>query len=494
MPAGQPQVGEVWEMLDGTGRSVRGVVSDISPTILTLVSFTGNRFRTTPSRLDITWRFSQPPPPTALRCNRRGCGQPGIMRFQRGMSPEWVCPRHLPVGVQATLTTESLGVPQTPQAPEQVLSRCPGCTLEVEPIEDARCSTDIITFWQCPACNARWGAWSLTPEWGARDERTASFIREVLTAYSEHLRALHVTISQIDALPGVIEMLLRSPHLEETLPSTIPQMYSFLGFNLRPNFDLPDTTPIIIRVTGAPIVRAVAPTVNERGWRLLPQAPRPTIEQTAAQLAHALRMDRELRPDRDRPLRPGEIAIVGDTEYVGRFPIRREIQIEPLVEPFAPASPDETALMTAMAPTPYAAVGQRWVNRSTGDLVEVTRVRLTDDRSTQAVHFRRVADGIESSHALVLEDFLRECRPYVAKSSAPVQVPVAQVIKDEEWEHIDSGEVVTIDTVDTRRDLVIVQQKEGKRRSVPLYEFANAKWRKIVRRTSFDRLLDLEDD
>lgn len=475
----------MWEMLDGTGRSVRGVVSDISDTILTLVSFTGNRFRTTPRGLDVSWRFSQPPPPTALRCNRRGCSQPGIMRFQRGVSPEWVCPRHLPVGVQATLTTESLGVPETPQAPEQVLSRCPGCTLQVEPIEDARCSTDIITFWQCPACNTRWGAWSLTPEWGARNERTCSFIREVLAAYSEHLRALHVTIGHLEVLPGVIEMLMRTPHLEETTPATIPQMYSLLGFNLRPNFDLPQTTPIIIRVSGAPIVR-MAPPEASGGWRLLPQAPRPTIEQTAQQMAQALRMDRALRP--------GEIAVVGEPEYVGRFPIRREIPVQPLVEPFSPASPDETALMTAMAPTPYAAVGQRWVNRSTGDLVEVTRVQPTDDRTTQAVHFRRVADGIESSHALVLEDFLRECRPFVAKSSAPMQVPVVEVIKDEEWEHRDSGEVVVIESVDTKRDLVIVVQKEGKRRSVPWYEFANAKWRKIVRRTSFDRLLDLEDD
>jgi hypothetical protein len=388
--------------------------------------------------------------------------------------------------VQATLTTESLGVPQTPQAPEQTLSRCPGCTLQVEPIEDARASTDIITFWQCPACNTRWAAWSLSPEWGARDERTCGFIREVLADYAARLRSMHVTIGHLEVLPGVIEMLMRTPHLEGTSPATIPQMYSLLGFNLRPNFDLPQTTPIIIRVSGAPIVRPATDPPAPGGWRLLPQAPRPTIEQTAAQLAHALRMDRELRP--------GEIAVVGEPEYVGRFPIRRELQIEPAVEPFEPASPDETALMTAMAPTPYAAVGQRWVNRSTGDLVEVTRVQPTDDRSTQAVHFRRIADGIESSQALVLEDFLRECRPYVAKSSAPVQVPVVEVLKDEEWEHRDSGEVVTIDTVDTRRDLVVVVQKEGKRRSVPLYEFANAKWRKIVRRTSFDRLLDLEDD
>jgi hypothetical protein len=157
-------------------------------------------------------------------------------------------------------------------------------------------------------------------------------------------------------------------------------------------------------------------------------------------------------------------------------------------------SPEEVSWVAGQttAVSPYVHVGQRWT--MSGDLIEVTRINQTDDQSAMMVHFKRVADGIESSTALLINDFLSYCRPYVLKSSEPVAPPTIVVLKDEEWEHRESGEVVVIDYLDSKRDLVIVVPKNGKPKSVPFYEFANAKWRKIIRRTSYDRILELEDD
>ena len=39
-----------------------------------------------------------------------------------------------------------------------------------------------------------------------------------------------------------------------------------------------------------------------------------------------------------------------------------------------------------------------------------------------------------------------------------------------------------------------IVQKDGKRRSVPLLEFAEARWRRIIRKTAWEKLLEGDDD
>lgn len=496
MPEGNPIVGEVWSMIDQTGRTVRGIVADVTPNVITLVSFTGNRFRVAPARMLAGWVFSQLAPATALRCSRGRCTQAGTLRFQRGTTPEWVCPRHLPVGVQASLTTESIGLPQTvtPTLTEQ----CPVCENEdVEPTEDARVSTRFVTFWQCGGCATRWGALEI-PASLPRLE-IPDYVRMAIQNFVAVARELQVTITEIHASPNLYLHL----HLQAGAVPSAAGHPEYLGYPLVSDASLGNDPRVVLRTRGAPVVRP-APRAGDV-LAMTPQGPQwtaPVGPEVTESVAQALRQDRAERrvPNPLASLMgavgaifegldmPAEVMSdlaamhgihVSESEYVGAFPIRQEIPIPPL-----PGTPT----------TPFVAVGQKWVQRKTGDILEVTRVQPTDDRTTTAVHFRRVSDGVESSSAMVLEDFLAECRPFTQKNSAPAPVPSVFVLQDEEWEHIESGEVVKIDSVDSKRDLVIVAQKDSKRRSVALFEFVNAKWRKIVRRTAYARLLDDGDD
>lgn len=160
----------------------------------------------------------------------------------------------------------------------------------------------------------------------------------------------------------------------------------------------------------------------------------------------------------------------------------------------AEASPRESnGLLAEMAPTPFISKGTRWVNSSTGDIVEVAYLgRSTEIPHEPVIHFRRVSDDMEVNQLLLQRDFETMFRPYTQETT-PKNRPeaVVEVLKDEEWEHVESGEVVRIESVDTKRNLVIVVAKE-RRKSVPMLDFVNAKWRRIVRKTAFERLM--EDD
>jgi hypothetical protein len=150
---------------------------------------------------------------------------------------------------------------------------------------------------------------------------------------------------------------------------------------------------------------------------------------------------------------------------------------------------DTNGLLSEMAP-PYVSKGTRWVNRSTGDIVEVDHLGRSTDGGDPIVHFKRISDTHESNSVVLQRDFENMFRPF-AQETPKIAERVVEVLKDEEWEHGESGEVVRIDQVDTKRNLVIVMASD-KRRSVPMLDFVQAKWRKIVRKTAYARLL--EDD
>jgi hypothetical protein len=157
----------------------------------------------------------------------------------------------------------------------------------------------------------------------------------------------------------------------------------------------------------------------------------------------------------------------------------------------APES-DATELLDAMAPSPFISAGTRWVNRASGEIVEVSRMGRSDDRGETVVHFKRVSNDLEANMVLLQRDFETMFRPFGPEVSKKAREAVVEVLKDEEWEHIESTEAVTIDSVDTKRNLVIVLGRDQKRRSVPMLDFVNAKWRKIIRKTAYQRLM--EDD
>lgn len=426
---GNPLEGEVWEMTDPSGRVIRGVIADVSTSILTLISFTGNRFRIAPDRLHSSWRFFQSPPNTGLRCTRRGCSRAGILRYTRGqVEVDWVCPRHLPVGVHATLTTESLGARQpehTPQIvtvssePSIAANICPACAF-ADPVEELRCQLPAYaSLWICTRCPSRWCL--ISPP--THDQPTADEIRVALSI-------ANYTIREIVATRAI------------QAGGTLTSLYAGIPVRWDPAFE--PTSPSCIRLTlaGGPEHRT---------------SPEPFVTM-----------------GRGHPPTPQEGVMVSSSRPTT-----------------AEASPAESeGLLNSMTPSPFINKGSRWVNRSTGELVEVDRLGRSTEGDEPVVHFKRVSDSHEVNSVLLLRDFEVIHRSYTQEFTRTSEA-VAEVLKDEEWEHVETGEVVVIDSVDTKRNLVIVVAKE-KRRSVLMLDFVNCKWRKIVRRTAYARLL--EDD
>jgi len=158
MPVGQPQVGEVWSTLDpATQRSVQALISEIVSNVITLVSLSGNRVRVAPDRFERTWAFVQGPPLTHLRC--QSCGQAASLTFNRGQSPEFVCPRHMPTGIRATLVTDSppdLLATASQAAPTRSVLSCPFCERD-QLIPQLAADLRDLSYdeYQCGGCNAR---------------------------------------------------------------------------------------------------------------------------------------------------------------------------------------------------------------------------------------------------------------------------------------------------------------------------------------------------
>jgi len=466
MPNGNPLVGEVWETTDPTGRTIRGIVADVVPNVLTLVSFTGNRFRIAPTGMTNSWRYVQAPPPTALRCSRRGCGQPGILRFVRGQQIDWVCPRHLPVGVHATLTHESLGPVrpnETRSAPpppgvvdaeftEVVPMRCSQCH-NPDPVEDHR--IDLLpncSLWICHRCNARWcvlfGLEAFT-----NNEASEQRLRNIVDDLRVALALENYSVEQITTTPRILGIFER--FAEAGIPGC-----SVAGINIRwsPEFGVVNQPNTVFRMElrGGPEHRAAPRSALPR--LALFGEPRPRLDEMGASLA------------------PSDVSMSTSS----LVPIAQESQAA------------EHELLDNMAPIPFVSTGTRWVNRGTGEIVEVVRLGSSTDGNEPVVHFKRVSDSLEANMVLLQRDFDSMFRSFAStQPNNRAHEPVVEILKDEEWEHVESGEVVKIDTVDTKRNLVTVIAKE-RRRSVPMADFVNAKWRKIVRKTAFARIMEDE--
>jgi hypothetical protein len=134
-----------------------------------------------------------------------------------------------------------------------------------------------------------------------------------------------------------------------------------------------------------------------------------------------------------------------------------------------------------------------WSNRRNGQLFEVIRVEDID-KQTRMVEFKAFGDDQDARAVrMIWKDFLRYHRPYeeMPELKEP-KIPPVEVCVGEEWESI-NGDIVSIANVDMRTETVFAYDQGGKtRKAIKLSEFQKAAWRKIVRKSSFDRLL--EDD
>jgi hypothetical protein len=126
----------------------------------------------------------------------------------------------------------------------------------------------------------------------------------------------------------------------------------------------------------------------------------------------------------------------------------------------------------------------RWIHKGRGQVVEVVKVE------NAAVTFR----SEEQSFRMVHTDFLHFHRPFTLDNGpSPQSFPLPDLAPGDEWTSVE-GTVVIV-SVDSKREQVSVKWAHGSQRTarLNLRDFATDKWRKIVRKTAFQRLLD-EDD
>jgi hypothetical protein len=125
---------------------VLGVVYEATTTAVSLVSLTGNRMVVPVQSFLNRWEFRDPPRMNIISCARMGCARPGLLTYVKDGRPEYCCPRHSAMGVQASLTRDT-GSSHT-QSPV-VGYTCPGCGFS-ETIENL--FEDSLT---CPQCSTR---------------------------------------------------------------------------------------------------------------------------------------------------------------------------------------------------------------------------------------------------------------------------------------------------------------------------------------------------
>lgn len=128
--------------------------------------------------------------------------------------------------------------------------------------------------------------------------------------------------------------------------------------------------------------------------------------------------------------------------------------------------------------------GSRWVHRGTGSSVEIASVE------NDIVSFRQE----EQVFRMLLDDFVKFHRPFTIEGIPTDPLPDIDIAVDEEWEGPEG--LVRIVTIDSKREIVTVTWSGERKRTAPLSlrEFGTGKWRKIQRRTVFQRLLDDDED
>lgn len=426
MPAGDPRASELWELRDPEGRAIRGVVADVSPQFVTLVSLTGNRSRVSPRSFILSWHFVSAAPRTPYSCARRGCGSGAVFRYHRGRSPEYACARHLPVGTRAEVLPDQ---PDAPGATAETVaaSPCPLCQ-QPDPVEVLRepgTGLDAVpaevSEWTCPLCSGRWVMVLPLPDVNYSDD----WFAQTLTDARNRASRQGFEVVSVQAGTFAWGSLLRALNLTDsggaaTLWNDVPLSWA---------------------------------------------TPQPEVALTARWMRLMIRT----RPQR---------------EARSRVPIANDSVLAALRE--LPAQmpeqmPDEQEAKRILSP------GQRWLRKGQGQTVEVIAIEQG------AVAFK----AEEQNFRMTIEDFLALHRPFRFNDSGatPALVePLPELSPGDEWTGVEG--TVTVVDVDSKRELVTVRWAHGGQKTsrLDLRQFAGDKWRKVIRKTAYQRLLDEEDD
>jgi hypothetical protein len=135
-----------------------------------------------------------------------------------------------------------------------------------------------------------------------------------------------------------------------------------------------------------------------------------------------------------------------------------------------------------------------WVARIGGDTVRVIGILRAIDGS-DVISFRsnrgeEEAPGVTMSR----RDFLTYHRAYVSPSEGETvsKTPPIEIVIDEEWACQD-GSSLRVTQVDFRKEIVHGDDlKTRKHRQIPFTQFLAGRWRKIIRRSVYDRIRNPE--
>ncbi len=411
MPIGNPVEGELWESREPlSGRTMRGVIAEASPTIVTLVSTTGNRLRVAPGRMVQNWSFASNPPRTPFVCSRRGCASSAAFTYMRGTSPDYVCARHAPVGIRLDWVDDQPGtVPEPIVSGFQEAMPCWNCG-NLDPVEvPDNTRPHGTSAWSCLACNNYW---------------------VVVTNTGVRLSERNLGQWWLDVL-------------QLTVTST-PQFRNPTAIRCHP------TVVSVLRATLANLPIISAQIMNQPEMLAISTVPVTTDPTLAPWTAIVQTTTHHIVPT------------AADINTVTRDILRRQDAAANLIS-----------------------VGSRWSHLSTGQVFDVVAVK------DGSVSFRKDAQAF----TMLQDDFLQLHRPFQVETSAPLPPPSVELHPGEEWES-DEG-VAQIVNIDSKRELVYVRWLSGttgSSRPLSLRQFATSKWRKIERRTAYQRIMDDDED
>ncbi len=469
MPVDDPQFGEIWTTTDpSSGRMMQGIIADVSSTRIIFVSLTGNRIAMPIGRLRTTWAFEQSVPRRTLpTCERMGCLNNGMVEYLRVQRREYVCPKHVPTNTQSRLTMN-----YQPGPPMEVRTirpgfecrstPCPSCGA-LDPAEDVRLTAFPARFWMCVACNCRWVTFPRVP---ANDQPALDVTFQ--TAAHELGRWLYESDSILVLQQDSWSHLRRTETVLGPLePESVPRLT--LGGGLQAVLN----TSIMSEAARAPFhaimrVRSLAVRQADRPVQRLGGSPsRGGIGGDLPGYVRTLATPPRARP----PATNIDVASV----------LRRLRETDVAV----PAEQDP-----ATTPVPDLPIDLQttWIQRNGGKLIVVEEIVRAQDGS-EAIKFRNATDDSEAAVTMIRRDFLIYHRPHVPTTDAPPPVPpMINVQIAEEWESQD-GSGIIITQIDSRREIVHGDDvKTKKHRQIAFIEFATGRWRRIIRRSVYDRI------
>lgn len=428
-------------MRDPSGRETRGVVAEVTPSQVTLVSMTGTRTRLSPTSFGLTWLFTQAAPRTGLGCARRSCPETAVFRTRKDALDEYVCPRHLPVGLQAELLTD---VPEGLVANRSHIEViCPSCA-SPDPTEDhalPRPERAPWSWWTCHLCSRAWVTISAPPEDVVGPQARGRWYQAQILSAVDVANTLG-SVERIEAGRGAYGDV-------SGVPNTDPAKFQTSSVRLILEIE-PANIHLVLNARPTRLARERA----HMGVQRLGGRPnRPSVEQAPGSNVV--------------PIRPRVTAPVSRP---------RVAEPPPIQESAPPPPPSRDELTRQLVP-----IGSQWRRISTSETVIVDEHFKRED-GTDMIAVHKIGDRLPSMHAVSL--FVTA---FVPSSSdvAEEERLFTEIRVNDEWRGVDGVEVVVQSKQDKRRT-VTVALPSGSTRTLAMSDFRDM--RRIVRRTAYERL------